>query len=83
LHLKPGSPSDNSKDRWRAQRTSISITLPDGRLWWYHEARATQTALYEARAFQRVWAGDIPTSLQVVEKDLSVCTPWRYPGRSY
>jgi len=60
LHVKPGAPADNARDRRQARANGrFPIVLPDGRIWRYEDAYDERYYL-EACSFERIWAGPLP-----------------------
>ena len=69
-HVLPGSSSDNGHDRRRHTIQARSIILPDGRRWSYTVACSAQEAFYEARDYQRIFAGPIPKHFCHLEREV-------------
>lgn len=58
-HIRPGSASDNSRDKRHSRSRPRIIRLPDGRIWDFRAACAAQDAFYDARGFLHVFAGPV------------------------
>jgi hypothetical protein len=67
-HLRVGSASDNARDT-RERLSQRMIVLPDGQRWASAQAWAADKAFYEARHYQRVFAGPIPERFQMYNRE--------------